>query len=71
MNVYYLIQEKHFTRSVEVLEMWEKDVFTYELANAFKGVILALQRTGKKIYLDEQNRLNCASCGASIDSKTA
>ena len=70
MNVYYLIQEKHFTRSVEVLEMWEKDVFTYELANAFKSVILALQRTGQKVYLDEKNRISCVSCGLHINSAT-
>ena len=62
---YYLIKEKHFTRSISILEEWERDQFASELANAFKGVLNALMRAGKKVRYNEQNnRYYCANCTA-------
>lgn len=64
IEYYYLIKERHFTRSIEVLSDWEKDPVTYDLANAFKSVLQALMRTGDKVKLNDEKRpfSNC-DCG--------
>lgn len=69
MEVHYFIKEKHFTRSIEVLSEWEKDYFTFELANAFKSVIKALMKTGEKIKINEQKiPLGACPCGFVVNS---
>lgn len=62
---YYLIKEKHFTRSISILEEWERDQFAQDLASAFKGVLNALMRAGKKVkYNEKTDTYYCNNCPA-------
>ena len=53
-NRFYLIHEKHFTRSLEILDLWEDDPMVSDIAKAMKGLLKAIMKAGKIVEIPEE-----------------
>ena len=53
-NKYYLIHEKHFTKSIEILNLWEDDPMIADIAKAMKGLLKAIMKAGRIVEIPEE-----------------